>query len=194
MTGNLRPDTISDAESYHSLPDEALATVAAAGNRAAIEELTARVYPIVHRFYIKLTRSAQDSQDLTQSAMIRMIENLGRYRPSEKSKFQSWVFRLSYNLFIDQTRRKKATPTDDQILRQVPDMRDAHAQTEQRQEAQLLLDGLPEELRAMVILRYYMDMGYQEIAKAMDTTEKRVKWRLHDAMERMRRMHREGAE
>lgn len=165
---------------------EALAVDATLGDRAAMERLLEGVYPMVYRFYLKLSRSGMEAQELTQCAMLKLIENLHKYRAGS-GRFQSWVFRLSYNLFIDQRRKRSPTPMEDTLLHLLPDTRDGTKEMEGRDAVTRMLAPLPEELRAMVILRYYMELSYTEIARALGTSEKRVKWRLHDAMEQLRK-------
>jgi DNA-directed RNA polymerase specialized sigma24 family protein len=47
------------------------------------------------------------------------------------------------------------------------------------------VERLPDELRAMITMRYRLDMGYRDIAAALGIPAARVKWRLHDALKRL---------
>jgi len=58
---------------------------------------------------------------------------------------------------------------------------EAVIERERRDEVQALLDELPAPYRATVILRYWYDLSYREIAEAMGITEGAVKSRLHRA-------------
>ncbi|MDR1620371.1 MAG: sigma-70 family RNA polymerase sigma factor [Clostridiales bacterium] len=165
---------------------EALSRIAMDGDRAALELLLQNIYPLVYRFNIKLLRGTQEAQDLTQAVMVRVIENLHKYRVGPGS-FQSWVFRISYNLFVDYTRKHKPVPVRDELLARVADRRDAVRGAELRDEAQRLLLALSREERAMMVMRYYLDLEYKAIAAALGVGEARVKWRLHEAKERMRK-------
>ena len=167
--------------------EELLPQRAADGDRSAMEELVIRFHPTLNRYFLKLTRHPEDAGDLTQMAMIRMIEKLHMYRAGPNSKFKAWLFKIAYHVFIDEVRKKKPPPVEAEILERVPDGRDGHGQTEDREQIGRLLSGLNDEMRSMVVLRYYVDMDYEDIGRAMGCSAKRVKWRLHDALEKMRK-------
>lgn len=170
-----------------SLSEDQLAQLAAAGDRSAMEELAVSVHAPLTRYFLKLSRHNEDARDLTQLALIRMMEKLHLYRAGPDSHFRAWLFKLAYHVFIDEVRKKKPPPVDVEILERMPDGADGHGQTEDRAQVEALLSRLSDELRSMVILRYYVDLDYEDIGKAMGCSAKRVKWRLHDALEKMRK-------
>ncbi len=170
-----------------STTDEQLAARAAVGDRSAMEELAIRFHPPLYRYYLKLARHPEDAKDLAQTALMRMIEKVHKYRDGSGNKFSSWLFKLAYHLFIDETRRKKPAPIEAETLERVADDADAHALTDDRGQVEALLRALDTEMRSMVILRYYIELSYDEIARAMGTSPQRVKWRLHDALEKLRK-------
>jgi RNA polymerase sigma-70 factor (ECF subfamily) len=170
-----------------TLTDEQLAAKAAAGDRAAMEELATRFHTPLTRYYRKLTRHPEDAKDMTQAALIHMIEKIHKYRAGQGHKFSSWLFKLAYNLFIDEVRRKKPPPIEAEALQRIPYGKDEHACVDSRDQITGLLATLSDELRSIVVLRYYVDMGYDEIGRVMGCSSKRVKWRLHDAMEKLRK-------
>lgn len=176
---------------------EALAALAQTGDRAALSQLMESMYPLMYRFSLKLCRSPADAQEYTQCTMLKLIENIHKYRAGA-GKFTSWAYRVAYNLFLDMNKAKKAVPMEDALLHSMvdggaakPDAAALHA--ERRDEAARLLGCLPDDMRAIVALRYYMDLRYDEIAQALGIPEKKVKWKLHDAKARMRRAHEEIA-
>ena len=171
------------------LSDEKLALLAASGDSRAMEALAERAYPPVMAFCRKLTGNPHEAQDLAQAVMLRMIERLGQYR-ANGAAFTSWLFSVAYHLFIDGVRRKRPRYESEEILAALPDPADAYGAIDAGEQANLLLGALPHELRAMVTLRYYMDLSYDDIARIMDTSAKRVKWRLNDALTRMRNTER----
>ena len=56
------------------------------------------------------------------------------------------------------------------------------------------LAALDDESRAMVVLRYFRDMSYADIARALSVTTVRVKWRLHDALQKLRAAMEKGGD
>ena len=57
----------------------------------------------MYRLAFRLTGNAQDAEDLTQDAFIRVFKSLDRYKPGT---FEGWMHRIVTNLFLDQVRRK----------------------------------------------------------------------------------------
>jgi RNA polymerase sigma-70 factor (ECF subfamily) len=56
---------------------------------------------------------------------------------------------------------------------------------QERERVRRVLDVLPADYRAAVVLRYWHGMSYREIAATMDTTESAIKSRLHRARRMM---------
>ncbi len=167
------------------LTDEQLAALAAQGNRMALSQLAERYHERLFRFYYKCA-GPNMAADMAQAALLRLVERVHRYRAGPQP-FSAWLFTLAYRLFIDETRKKRPLPLPYEDIRRIAGGREESAAAVERQEAQRLLRTLKPDLRAMVVLRYYMDQSYEEIATAMGTSAVRVKWRLHDALERMRK-------
>jgi DNA-directed RNA polymerase specialized sigma24 family protein len=62
---------------------------------------------------------------------------------------------------------------------------EAAIQQEEQDKVRKMLDQLPPQYRAAVILRYWYDLSYREIAEVMETTESAIKSRLFRARERL---------
>jgi RNA polymerase sigma-70 factor (ECF subfamily) len=110
-------------------------------------------------------------------------------------KFSSWLLAIASNYCIDRLRQRRFGWLS---LDELPPWRwlasssrpeEAVIRSEERDEVRQLLDQLPPHYRATVILRYWYDLSYQEIAEAMETTESAVKSTLH----RARQMLAQGA-
>lgn len=73
--------------------EQELACRARRGDRQALEELIALLYPAVFAYFYKNTGSYHGSKDLTQEVFIRMAAGIARYRPIKP--FKSWLFAIS---------------------------------------------------------------------------------------------------
>ena len=62
-----------------------------------------------------------------------------------------------------------------------PEPEQALLKNARSEQVQALLNGLDEDYRAAVVLRYWYDYSYAEIARIMNTTESAIKSRLHRA-------------
>ena len=167
--------------------DETLLRAARSGDRDALTALCETLYPSLRRFFLSLG-GAQEADDLTQEALMRMLENLPRYRALPGARFEGWVFRIAYRLFVDERRRRPTLPlTDFECADFSGDPAEATARRDRATSVRRAVEALPDELRAMISMRYELEMSHREIARALGVGSARVKWRLHDALKRLER-------
>jgi RNA polymerase sigma-70 factor (ECF subfamily) len=131
---------------------------------------------------------ADHAQDATQETFLRAYTQFHRYDP-ERS-FKTWLFSIASHYCIDRLRRRRVTwlDIDDEPLAGHPALRekrvspeDAALQGERAADVQALLETLPAKDRAMVVMLYWYNLSYQEIADVTGTTVSAVKSRLHRA-------------
>jgi RNA polymerase sigma-70 factor (ECF subfamily) len=110
-------------------------------------------------------------------------------RYDQARSFKTWVLSIASNHCIDRLRKRRLTwlsldeplPPNIRLSSDEPEPEDAALDHEHSQAVQALLDGLSGEYRAAVILRYWYDYSYAEIADTLDTTESAIKSRLFRA-------------
>ena len=116
-----------------------------------------------------------------------MMEKLESFHFLPGRRFEGWLFRIAYNLFIDSKRRDRFLPLDEELP--IPDpspgaeevlLRDESARAVRRS-----VRALDAELQALISMRYEMEMPYRDIAQALNIPLTRVKWRLHDALKKL---------
>jgi RNA polymerase sigma-70 factor, ECF subfamily len=159
--------------------DEALIAAVADGDGRALEELCRRwerpLFQFIHRH-----TGGRDVEDLYQETWLRVVRAARRFDP--KRRFSTWLFQIALNLCRDWHRRPPPEPAD-------PGDVDALAGTEPSPDASIdarrLLAALPEPQRSAVILRYYHDLGEDEVADILGCPRGTVKSRLHHAMRRL---------
>jgi RNA polymerase sigma-70 factor, ECF subfamily len=140
------------------------------------------------RYLIFLTGNQALAEDLFQETWIRVMERGHQY--NAKSKFESWLFAIARNLFLDVARRKKmpsledlGDPASDQPY-DPPDVRSASAlqllvTRENEQAVQISLLQIAPYYREVLLLRFHEDLGLDEIATIMATPISTVKSRLY---------------
>lgn len=170
--------------------------MAKGGDRQSLEDLCRYFHPQLYRFFLRLSGNQQDADDLSQSALLRMMERLDTFRFLPGRRFEGWLFRIAYHLFIDEKRRPPALPMSDEIP--LPDPSPGAEEKlilrESAREVRAAVAALDEEMQALISMRYELDMPYRAIAQALSITETRVKWRLHEALTRLRTIMEEGGE
>jgi RNA polymerase sigma-70 factor (ECF subfamily) len=164
-------------------PSPSLIARARAGEAAALEELLALVAPAVHRFGLRMCRSAHDADDVLQDTLLSVATHLGDFEG--RSSLLGWVFALTRSACARRRRGQKNQPT-------APDAQDETAspepspeqQAESRQLAEALrgaLDGLPEEYREVILLRDIEGLPAPDTAVALGISVDATKSRLHRA-------------
>ncbi len=126
-----------------------------------------------------------EAEDAAQETFLRAYQNMQRYDPQRA--FSTWLLSIAAHYCIDQLRKRrmKLLSLDDEPLIEPPD----HApgpepalslHEDQRRVQQLLTQVNPQD-RAAVIMLYWYDMSYEEIAESLSMTVSAVKSRLHRA-------------
>jgi RNA polymerase sigma-70 factor (ECF subfamily) len=130
-----------------------------------------------------------EAEDATQEAFIRAYNNIDRYDMSRP--FKTWLLSIASNHCIDRLRKRRmkyfslddTMPGDMQlaISADIPNPEVQVARAEHSEYIQSLLSQLPEDDRAGIILKYWYEYSYAEIAAVLETTESAVKSRLFRA-------------
>jgi RNA polymerase sigma-70 factor, ECF subfamily len=172
---------------------------ASQGDSASLTELLTRLRPHVEKQLLRYPLSEEDRHDLVQSTLLQIIRRVGSFRGD--SSFSTWLFRVTANealMLMRSQRRHRARLVeglDLEDLGSLPAANDGHNSdraddaalaSERDARVRAALDELPAEYRDVVALHYSQDLGLQEIADRLDTTESAVRSRLHRARTRLR--------
>ncbi|HVU11485.1 MAG TPA: sigma-70 family RNA polymerase sigma factor [Phototrophicaceae bacterium] len=157
------------------------------GDQDAFAELVYTYQDAVYNLCYRLLSERTEAEDAAQEAFLRAYLNLQRYDPSRS--FKTWLLTIASNHCIDRLRRRRMQwlSIEDETLPSLslssdaPEPEDAAMTKEQKAAIQGLLDQLNPEYRAAVVLRYWYDYSYSEIADILDTTESAIKSRLFRA-------------
>jgi RNA polymerase sigma-70 factor (ECF subfamily) len=161
------------------------------GDQAAFGQLV-RVYerPVYNLTYRMLGDPAE-AEDAAQEAFFRAYSRLATYQPDRK--FVNWLLSIASHYCIDVLRRKVRAPQlsldgplpPQWLTSNAPRPEQVVSARQEKERVRQVLALLPPDYRAAVVLRYWYDMSYQEIAATMDTTESAIKSRLHRARQMM---------
>ena len=160
---------------------------ARAGDHSAFSSLVETYQTPVYNLAYRLLGNPLEAEDAAQEAFIRAYTRLHTYDPSRK--FSSWLLAITSHYCIDvlRKRRIKTLPLDELpplVDLSMPQATQPEQVVVRRQAAtavQNLLNLLPRAYRTPVILRYWYDMSYREIAETMGLNEGTVKTRLYRA-------------
>jgi RNA polymerase sigma factor (sigma-70 family) len=175
-----------------SMSDAALVELVLNGDQNVFAVLVERYKDAVQNLAYRMLGNVTEAEDVTQEAFVRAYTQLSTYKTAHK--FSTWLLSIASHLAIDQLRRRRflALPLDDvPFLEWIPDVvvgpEQSALQGEQQDEVQKYLQKLPAKYRAVIVLRYWYDFSYEEIATALNLTQQLVKARLHRARELLAR-------
>jgi RNA polymerase sigma-70 factor, ECF subfamily len=158
--------------------DEELIAAVADGDGRALEDLCRRYERGLHQFIFRHT-GGRDVDDLYQETWLRVVRAAGRF--DRRRRFSTWLFQIAVNLCRDWHRRPPPEPVDPAGI----DGAAGTASGDAALDARRLLDALPEAQRSVVILRYYHDLGEEQVAEILGCPRGTVKSRLHAALARL---------
>lgn len=151
-------------------------------------EIVKRYKQAVFGIAMGILGNAADAEDATQDAFIKAYENLRRYDLSRR--FSTWIFTIVSNGCKNRLRRER-------LSRRVPDATDVAGgadpamETVLEERGRLIKEGLGAlgfKYRAPLVLRYYSELNYREIAQILGLPEGTVKTRLHRGKAELKRI------
>lgn len=144
---------------------------------------------------ISLLRDEALAQDAMQEIFTKIFLNLSKF--SERSKFSTWVYSITYNYCIDIIRKKKKQKNifSDEIEK-APDIIDDEVSDKELLEMEVgrlkvILENIPVGDKAVLLMKYQDDMQIKEIAHALEKTESAIKMRIKRAKHKAQKVYRE---
>jgi RNA polymerase sigma factor (sigma-70 family) len=157
------------------------------GDRAAFESLYRSYHPRLDRFLGLMTSRRTIVEEVLNDTMLVVWNRADSY--NRQSKVSTWIFAIAYRTAL-KTLREQDEPVDASLLDELsseepgPEQQLSAGQTR----AALLraLEGLSAEQRSVVVLTYFHDLPYAEIARIVDCPVDTVKTRMFHGRRRLR--------
>jgi RNA polymerase sigma-70 factor (ECF subfamily) len=137
------------------------------GSAAGLRELIDAHYEALYRYAFRLTGSAADAEDLTQEAFGKALARLAQLREPDRAK--AWLFRILRNLYLHKVRdekRHRVIPLD--AVGDLPGREPDAEPVIEPGRLQQALDELDEGFRTPLILFYFEEFSYRDIAEQME--------------------------
>jgi RNA polymerase sigma-70 factor (ECF subfamily) len=171
--------------------DEVTLARARRGDPSALSALVRHYQDPVHALVgrLLLGRAAGGRDDAAQEAFIRICRGLPRFDPAGPARLSTWILtvatRTCLNVLRDGRRAEALAPAAAGDV-SAGDPEQAAAERERRRRVETAMAALPEEMRAVLVLRAYHDFDYDEIAAALGLEIGTVKSRLGRARAALR--------
>ncbi|MBQ8973761.1 MAG: sigma-70 family RNA polymerase sigma factor [Clostridia bacterium] len=174
--------------------EEQLIQRATEGDAEAFNALLGAHEQQMYALCLRMCCNPEDAQDCLQEAMLRVFRAISTFKG--QSAFSTWLYRIAMNTSYDLLRKRKnaANVSADQLFEEgwspvdaneTPEQRALHS--EQRVALNDMIQSLPEDMRAAVVLRDVQGFSYEEISQIMNVNVGTVKSRISRGRERLRK-------
>ena len=185
-------------QEYIKLADDELVKLFARGDNKAFDTLLKRHQTRVFSYIYSIVKNRDVADDLFQETFVKAITTIKQQRYSESGKFSAWISRIAHNLIIDYYRQEKSenlVSADDgevDVLNRKDladiNIEDVLVSEQNHADVRRIIEALPENQREVLLMRYYRDMSFKEIAEATKVSINTALGRMRYAILNMRRI------
>ncbi len=163
---------------------------ATSGDEEAFSRLVEAYQRPVYNLAYRMLGNGVEAEDAAQETFLRVYRRLDTYNPIYK--LSSWILSIASHHCVDRLRKRRGGVLSTEEIMGWRWIADSKPRPEERSlanerdaEIRALLQDLPTQYRLVIILRYWQDQSYEEIARITDSTVSAVKSRLHRARKMM---------
>ncbi|MBR7182442.1 MAG: RNA polymerase sigma factor [Alistipes sp.] len=171
------------------------------GDKSAISTLINKHNRRVRDYLYTMVKDRDIADDIAQETFIKAIKVIDEGRYTDNGKFLSWVLRIAHNRALDYFRSQKTntkvneSSTGYNVLGTIKyadkSVEESIISEQTAAEIRSLVELLPEEQKEVVMLRYYSDLSFKEIAEQTGVSINTALGRMRYALINMRRMIKE---
>ena len=178
-----------------TLTDDLLVAMYAKGNNEAFDVLLNRHQSRVFSYILHIVKIHDLAEDIFQETFVKAIMTIKQGRYSESGKFSAWITRIAHNLIIDHDRQENTVSTDEEDANFLnrkdlceENIEDVMVVNQIHKDIKRIIKALPESQREVLIMRYYRNMSFKEIADATQVSINTALGRMRYAILNMRRI------
>ena len=183
---------------YKDKSDEQLITLYVDGNNEAFDALLERHKDRVFVYITHSVKNPDMADDIFQETFVKAIMTIKQGRYVDTGHFPAWLTRIAHNLIIDSFRQARAEnlqSTDDEGInilnrKELSDgtVEDAIITEQIHADVRRLIKVLPDTQREVLLMRYYKNMSFKEIADTTGVSINTALGRMRYAILNMRRI------
>ncbi len=150
------------------------------GNRDAFAALVKKYQTPMFNVALRMMSDRDEAEEIVQEAFVRAYEALGSF--DVRYRFFSWLYRILTNHAVDVLKRgKRRESLSPDLPANDLSPEELHEESEVAASVQNAVYQLPVDYRAVIVLRHFQELSYEEIGQILSIPEKRVKSRLFSA-------------
>ncbi|MDE6116813.1 MAG: sigma-70 family RNA polymerase sigma factor [Duncaniella sp.] len=184
------------------LTDSELVEAYANDNNMAFDVLLARHQNKVYTYILHIMKNKELADDIFQETFVKAIMTIKQGRYTETGKFSAWLTRIAHNLIIDYFRQEKIENsvssddgnTDHLNRRELCEgnIEDVLVSEQISEDVRRIVMALPDSQREVLVMRFYRNMSFKEIADATSVSINTALGRMRYAIMNMRRIAEEN--
>ena len=158
-----------------AMTDHELVELYEKGNDSAFDTLLGRHQTYIYSYILFLVKDSDVANDFFQETFSRAIVAIRTHKYQTSGKFSAWLTRIAHNLIIDKSRESETCYTirESQVKptilnsmsRSEATREDEIIDRQKRELIRQLLNYLPETQREVIMMRFYDDLSFKEIAE-----------------------------
>lgn len=165
------------------------------GDCRMVDQMIDFYYPQIYKFVYRTLCGKEQAKDITQEVFIHFLDHLDRY-PDDLA-IRPYLFQIAINLCRDYFRAQKRREQESELYDQFVDDQDTPHESSMKKERgeriKAALAHLPFEQRTAILLRYYHQLKFKEIAELVEVSESTIKSRISLGMEKLKKELQEDA-
>lgn len=167
------------------------------GDPRALAVLVGRYQTRAVRIAFAITQDRQQAEDVVQTVFVSLLSSLRTF--DLRRPFAPWFYKSVVNAAVRSARRTRSALSLDAVVNAetgdtfedlLPDMAalpiDQVESEDVKALVQAALTRLTPEQRAVIVMRYYLDLSTHQISAQLATPPATIRWRLHSALKRLR--------
>lgn len=177
--------------------DDRLVSAFADGNNQAFDILLERHKNRIFNYIYNMVKDEDLANDIFQETFVKAITTIKQGRYNADGKFGSWISRIAHNAVIDHFRQEKTqgTVSTDDAEYDILNRRELAEDTIEdiiidrtiRDDIRALIQSLPDEQRQVLVMRYYQNLSFKEIAEKTGVSINTALGRMRYAIMNLRR-------
>ena len=184
-------------QNYTQCTDDQLVRAFVSGDNTAFDNLLYRYQDRVLSYILRMVKDEDVANDLFQETFVKAIMTIKQGRYQSDGKFGAWITRIAHNHIIDHFRQEKALATisadneDVDVLNRKElsegTIEDMLIYNQTLSDVRRLVEMLPKEQRQVLMMRYYDNMSFKEIAELTGVSINTALGRMRYALINMRK-------